>query len=255
MNDFPSPESSAPAAPAAGNAPDFSSRPHASATFGSMQQAAEGFGKLPHSAESFRNVPHASERTERHTLTVREVVRLFEDRGVPRSERTIVNWCQPTRLGAAHLDAYFDNNERRYYVTPESAERVIEEEKAKQVKKDAAPAAPTEVPEPAKAEPKENNAHTSQSNDGTLAKEFAELKSQYRDLEITNRAKDLVIDSLEKRHQQVLGRLIEKSQRVGELESRVLVLESAEAQPSRKLPVRSISGGDEQAESETTHAE
>jgi hypothetical protein len=81
--------------------------------------------------ESFRNVPQASERKENHTLTVREVARLFEAAGVARSERSIVNWCQPNRQGIPRLYSYYDPHERKYFITPQSAEAAIAEEKAK----------------------------------------------------------------------------------------------------------------------------
>jgi len=64
-------------------------------------------------------------------LTVREVARLFEAAGVARIERSIVNWCQPNRQGIPRLDSYYDPNERKYFITPQSVEAAIAEEKAK----------------------------------------------------------------------------------------------------------------------------
>ena len=60
---------------------------------------------------------NAAERTEQHTLTVREVARFFEQAGVPRTERSIINWCRLNRHGVARLDSFFDENEGRYYIT------------------------------------------------------------------------------------------------------------------------------------------
>ena len=102
--------------------------------FGKVPNVAEPFRRLPNDAESFRSLPHASERNENHTLTVREAVRLFEAAGVARTERSITNWCQPNRTGIARLDSYFDPNERKYFITPQSVELAIEEEKAKAAK-------------------------------------------------------------------------------------------------------------------------
>jgi len=56
---------------------------------------------------------------------------MFEVAGVARTERSIINWCQLNSQGVARLDAYFDPNERRYYITPQSVELAIAEEKAK----------------------------------------------------------------------------------------------------------------------------
>src|ERR671938_363094 len=86
---------------------------------------------LPQISERFRTLPNRSERKENHILTVHATARKFEDEGVPRTERSITNWCQPDRNGVSRLDCYFDTNERKYYITPQSVERAIEEEKSK----------------------------------------------------------------------------------------------------------------------------
>src|SRR6266508_275668 len=85
--------------------------PHSSEDFGKMPKASEPFRTVPNRSESFRKLPKASERKESHTLTVREVARMFENAGVARTERSIVNWCQPNAAGIAQLDAYLDPNE------------------------------------------------------------------------------------------------------------------------------------------------
>src|ERR1039457_5001272 len=108
--------------------------PHHSADFGSVPNDSEEFRTVRNDTEGFRTIPHVSERKQNHTLTVREVARMFEAAGVARTERSIVNWCQPNRTGIARLDAYFDPNERKYYLTPLSVELAIAEEKAKAAK-------------------------------------------------------------------------------------------------------------------------
>src|SRR5882672_10385220 len=98
---------------------------------GNLPHSSEPFRTVPNRSESFRNLPKASERKESHTLTVREVARLFEAAGVARTERSIVNWCQPNPQGVARLDAYYDMNERKWFITPESVRQAIGEEKDK----------------------------------------------------------------------------------------------------------------------------
>jgi hypothetical protein len=112
---------------------------NSSATFGNVPQNAETFGTIQQVSEDFRKVPQLSERKENHTLTVREVARLFEAAGVARSERSIVNWCQSNRQGISRLDSYFDPNERKYFITPQSLEAAIAEEKAKAAAKSSQP--------------------------------------------------------------------------------------------------------------------
>ena len=56
---------------------------------------------------------------------------MFEGAGVARTERSIVKWCQRDATGIARLDAYFDMNDRRYYITELSIQTAIAEEKAR----------------------------------------------------------------------------------------------------------------------------
>ena len=93
--------------------------------------SSEDFGKIPNDSETFGSVPNRSERKENHVLSVHSVARMFEDAGVARTERSVTNWCQPDRNGVAKLDCFYDQSERKYYITPQSVERAIEEERSK----------------------------------------------------------------------------------------------------------------------------
>ena len=66
--------------------------------------------------------------------------------GVTRTERSIINWCRSNRQGVARLDAFFDENVGRYYITQQSVTRAIEEERAKQPAGGAAPVSEPEIP-------------------------------------------------------------------------------------------------------------
>src|SRR5260370_42044563 len=90
--------------------------PHASESFGNVPKSSEEFRTVRKDSESFRNVPNVSERKDYCTLTVREAARLFEAARVARTERSIINWCQPDRMGEARLDNYFDPNELKYFI-------------------------------------------------------------------------------------------------------------------------------------------
>jgi hypothetical protein len=129
------------------------------------ERASERFGnEAPPVSERFRNVPNVSENThtvfrnasetnhenpprvsERvdeamahpprrdvHTLTVREVEKLFEEGGTPVTERSILNWCKPNREGVCRLNCGYDRSEKRWFVTSGSVARVIDEERKKQ---------------------------------------------------------------------------------------------------------------------------
>jgi len=201
-----------------------------SETFGSFPHGSESFGNIPHDAERRGSVPKSSERKANHVLSVREVARMFEDSGVARTERSIVNWCQSSKTGIARLDAYFDPNERRYLITPESVGHAIEEEKAKMSKN---PSAGAEIRKA--SEPLGNEAASGKSG------ELQKLQAELMDSRITNRAKDFVIQQLQADRKEHVERLMSLSQHVGELEATLLQLKD----PSARY--REIGIGDEHA--------
>ena len=181
-----------------------------SESFRTVPKASESFGKVRNDSARFGNIPKPSERKENHSLTVREAARLFEAAGVARTERSIVNWCQQNRQGVTRLDCYFDPNERKYYITPQSVELAISEEKAKADK----------IPV---SEPVGNVRKDEERAD--VGGEVGELENQIRDLEITNRAKDYYIGRLEKERDGVFEQLLTASRKVGELETKLLQIE------------------------------
>ena len=200
--------------------------PAGSAAFGTVRNDAEGFGNVRKDSEGFGSVPKISERGENHTLTVREVARLFEASGVARTERSIVNWCQPNAQGLSRLDAYFDPNEHKYFITPQSVELAIQEELAK-----AAKAHP--VSEPVGTVPKTPSPEDDPTPSATTIdiKRIQQLEAEVLDLKITNRAKDYFIDQLKSDREQlaverqaIIDQLVSATRKVGELESRLLQL-------------------------------
>ena len=170
---------------------------------GNIPQPSENFGTIPNASEPFRTVRNISERTEKHTLTVREVARHFEQAGVAR------------------LDAFFDENEGRYYITQQSVTRAIEEERAKQFSMGTAKVSEKEIPKQPETNPR-HDAHGSERSD-----RLKELERQNRDLEITTRAKDYYIEQLSKERGQFHEQIVAMSRYVGELETQVLRLGGA----------------------------
>ena len=200
--------------------------PPSSEKFGTVRNDSEAFGKVPNSseafrmvrndAEGFRNVPKGSERKDNHTLTVREAARMFEAAGVARTERSIVNWCQPNKMGIARLDSYFDPNERKYFITPQSVELAIAEEKARAAKIN-------EPSEPVGNVPKgSERAKSGSEPDDEWGKE---LERKNLDLKIANRGKDYLIEQLQKERSGFFDQLLAANRKVGELETRLLQLE------------------------------
>ena len=202
--------------------------PHPSADFGSVPNNSESFGSVRNATEEFRSVPHNSERKDSHTLTVREVARMFEAASVARTERSIVNWCQPNRTGIARLDSYFDPNERRYYISPQSVEQAIAEEKAKAAKINESSEPIGKVSQDSESEIK------IKPSSGTENPKISELEREIKNLRIANEVKDLFIDRLKNTQTDFVERLLEATHKVGVLETTLLQIES---------PERSLIGG------------
>jgi hypothetical protein len=183
---------------------------------GNMPKDSESFGTVRPDAEAFGSLPNCSARKERHTLTVREVARMFEQAGVPRTERSIINWCQPNKLGVPRLDCYLDPNERKYYLTAESVELGIAEEKAK--------AAKGSVSEPGGSLGQGSEGEFDSAKTAGALERASKLEKAVMDLKILNSAKDFVIEQLRQERDGFFGQLLDASRKVGELETKLLQL-------------------------------
>lgn len=186
---------------------------------GNLPNPSEGFGIVRNDSEHFRTVRNASERTENHTLTVREVARVFENARVARTERSIINWCQPNQQGVARLDAYYDLEERRWFITQESVRRVITEEMAKSAKHgELVPKTAERVAEPG-AGSRESNGGGATSDSELPSERLKQLETEVMDLRILNSGKDFFIEQLRNERGEFIQQLVEGSRRIGELES------------------------------------
>jgi hypothetical protein len=159
---------------------------------------------------------------------VREVARMFESAGVARTERSITNWCQPNRSGIARLDAYFDPNERKYFIAAKSVKQAIEEEKTKTAKGG-------ELSEPAGSIPNdaEDVLKGRESEPEIDTASVRALEQKIFDLSIMNSGKDYFIEQLQKERegfaqerQGYVEKLMSFNRKVGELETKLLQLEA-----------------------------
>jgi hypothetical protein len=205
-----------------------------------INDSSADFGTVPNDSEPFGKLPNRSERKENHILTVHSTARKFEDAGVPRTERSITNWCQPDKNNVSRLDCYFDPNERKYYITPQSVERAIEEEKSKSKSGELPHASEIfgTVPNPSEAfrtiphasESKASEQSTNQQNQQTnlspdLAQELEELRIEKRVWERERKFYDTWFASVEKQNASFLPQIAELSKSVGYLEAKTESLE------------------------------
>lgn len=207
----------------------FGSVPHTSENFGKVPQPSATFGTVPQAAEDFRTVRQTVSRAENHTLTVREAARRFEAAGVARTERSIVNWCQPVPQGVPRLDAYYEVNERKWFITPESVVRAIAEEQAKAPRQTRPMPDSSDPVRKASEDTRKGAPDTGHDTDHTRA-----LEREIMDLKILNGGKDYVIEQMRKERDGFIQQVFQAHRKVGQLESELKQL----AAPKAHIPHR-----------------
>ena len=121
-----------------------------------------------------------------------------------------------TRKKLRPLDSYFDPNERKYFITAQSVEQAIAEEKARAAKNN-------EPSEPVGSLRKDAEGLKGGSvPDDDRVKE---LERENLDLKITNRGKDFFIEQLQKERNGIIDQLLSTNRKVGELETKLLQIE------------------------------
>jgi hypothetical protein len=156
---------------------------------------------------------------EYYTLTARETARMFEAAGAARTERSVINWCQPNRQGITRLDSYYDPNERKHYITPQSVKAVIQEEILLAKKSSETPASESF------GSPVAHMKHPG----NTPAADEARLKEMVReilDLKIANRGKDYLIGELNKERKTFFDQLLTDNRTVSQLETKLKQLDA-----------------------------
>lgn len=213
-------------------------------SFGTLPHDAESFGNLRNNAEPFRTVPHHAEKTEDHTLTVREVAKRFEAAGVARTERSIINWCNLNRQGVSRLDCYYETNERRYYITLQSVERAIAEEQAK-ARATVNPPPEAAVPHAAEAAPGRRSQEESTQTEEGAADRFRELQKHVTDLEILNRGKDFFIERLTQQNDALITSLRKIERLTGSLQTKLVQIEGPKRTHELDLPDEDVTTPDD----------
>jgi len=210
-----------------------------------LENQSERFGK---SQESFGNVRKGSEspqerfgkvRKENHTLTIKEVLKIFESKNVDITERSVVNYCHPNKYGASLLDCYLDQNERKYFITPESVERAVEEVKARKIRLNKENQG---VPEDLRKGPESgserfgkvpNDSETEKIEE--YEKEIKNLKQENLDLKITNRGKDYFIEQMKTERAELISKIEDSARLIGELETKLQIGPPKETEEGEKI--------------------
>src|SRR3989338_784373 len=216
----------------------------------------ESFGIIPHAAERkikrSGSVPNTSERTTQHTLSVKEVARMFEDANAACTERAIINWVKPNKYGIARLDGYYDPEERKWYITPESTYRVIEEEQRRakihvpnssEHGKETFQTVPhgSEQQKTGSSNVPNTSERTKEDSEATrkvdeLERDKKDLEYKLRESEIASRVKDQVLEKqnqfiaqLTDTNKSLIGEMKESFRRIGKLEERLFLIAGPKA--------------------------
>jgi chromosome segregation ATPase len=177
-------------------------------------------------------------RTEAHTLTTREVMKMFEAAGIPRAQRSIERYCQQ-----GDLDCLPDAIERRQYITQASVDTLIGQLKelaARHQNANAEQRSPTsdddrerrgattaagESVKHGTPEKHDEKPHAG-DNEGRIQELEARLKeveNQNFNLEIDKRARDQIVgilrEQMTQQTKEFSGQLTQQSRRVGQLET------------------------------------
>jgi hypothetical protein len=138
------------------------------------------------------------------------------------------------------LDCYFDPNERKYYITPQSVDRAIEEEKSKSKAGELPHASESfgNIPHPSESfrtvpnvsEPTANDQPKHEQTEAEnlphdLAEELEELRVEKRVWERERKFYDAWFASLEKERSNFIPQIAELSKSVGFLEAKTESLE------------------------------
>jgi hypothetical protein len=193
-------------------------------------------------------------RTEAHTLTTREVMKMFEAAGIPRAQRSIERYCQQ-----GDLDCLPDAIERRQYITQASVDTLIGQLKelaARHQQATPEQRSPTDGDDterraatPATSESvkhstpeKQGEKHARGEYEARMQEMEArmkELENEKFNLEIDKRARDQIVGMLREQmtqQTQVFStQLTQQSRRVGQLETemRQLMAPRRDRRPTR----------------------
>jgi hypothetical protein len=158
---------------------------------------------------------------------------IFSNAGVPRSPRTIDRYCKSGHLVCMKIET--ERNEK-YLITPESVtERIRElQQVASTGHVETSPDTSRHVgTQPDMSRHDTTDDRLSDDEKSKLEERIKELERENLDLKITNRGKDYFVEELKKEREffetvrrDMTQKLIEQSQRVGELQVKVHLLEA-----------------------------
>lgn len=204
------------------------------------------------SEERFGHQTKSRVRTQDHTLSVREVAKIFEEKGLDVTERTVLNWCHPNKKdGSYRLDCYFDPLEKKYYVTPQSAQTIIPKHSVGAVAQEKSPIQRQQYSESSEpiAEPPEEFWEDIPKDSSELVEEFPKAARHYiRQLELKQhtlegekQAQEHIIKKYEDMQDKVYDFVAGQGREIGQLQQKLALLEgSKNRDPQQSSEVEAV---------------
>jgi len=171
---------------------------------------------------------------------------MFRAAGVPRTRRSITRWCNGEAGDDARLDSYRDQNDGRYYITPESIDLVIQEERAKDERQQRRM---QPIAEPQSQRPPTSDAgaakQQSSETDSQDGDDDATLRARIQRLQIDAQVKEKMIEFHIKERERDAKRIEQVSRYIGHLEARVRQIDGPSSEVLRMGDGRAYYGPEE----------
>ncbi len=162
-----------------------------------------------------------------HTLTVREVQEMFKAAGVVRSERSLARWCEKNAADQSRFDAVLygeTGDQEKYYITPDSAEAVLAEEKAKDAHRGLLAGGVPDSDRPGQAV--SDKPQTQEGGEpGSLRERVKDLEEQNLDLRASNKGYQTAVSTYQEQVKFFAERLEALARSNGILENKLKQLE------------------------------
>jgi hypothetical protein len=214
--------------------------------FSNMQNTSEGFSNLQKDSKRLdgigrgkkypgAEIPEHEQTRANFSLVMEEAYAHFEQAGERRSVRMIAEYCK-----TGELVCYYDSDDQRWHITPESVQNKIEKIKALNARKftgasvNAVPKTSEETPTKGQS-PDENTGHTESYSD----EQMRTLRAKIRRLTVDAAVSEKYIERLEVERDRDQERLLNQSHRIGVLETEKKQLQQLlEAPKERESDVR-----------------
>ncbi len=213
----------------------------------SVQNASEHYSDIQNTSEDFSTSQKSSKRAPglgrgkkypgaalpseqfqevNFALIMEEAYSLVEHAGARRSIRMIAEYCK-----TGELVCYYDSDDKRWHITPESVQNKIEKIKALNTRTSQRASEDFKPVHSQSTIPPDSNEKAPESEQN-----IKRLEQEIMDLKITNRGKDYFIEQLRNERDAMLEKIEQGNLMIGELRTKLLQLEAPRQPPDSRGP-------------------